>query len=81
MEDRNIYDNKGVAEKLLSCLSLCHNILRNQEGMTPESAFRELNRLLYVKYITERRGIEDLRYDEEYGILQIFDEVKREFNY
>lgn len=81
MEDRNIYDNKGVAEKLLSCLSLCHNILRNQEGMTPESAFRELNRLLYVKYITERRGIEDWRYDEEYGILQIFDEVKREFNY
>ena len=79
-EDRNIYDHKRVVERLLSRLSLCHNILRNQEGMTPERAFRELNRLLYVKYISERRGIEDWRYDEEYGIQQIFDEVKREFN-
>lgn len=80
-ENKNIYDNKGKAERLLSCLTLCHNILRNQERMSPESAFRELNRLLYVKYITERKGIEGWSYYEENEIRRIFEEVKSEFSY
>lgn len=80
--DRYRKNSKGTEEKLLSCLNLCHNILRSQEGMSPESAFRELNKLLYVKYISERYEDGDWRYHyEDDYVYRMFDRVKDEFRY
>lgn len=81
INDSNTIVRKQMAERLLSCLTMCHNILRSQDGMSPESAFRELNKLLFVKYISEKEG-EDWKYSngEDY-IHRIFDKVKLEFKY
>ena len=81
IKESNTNVSKEMAERLLSRLTMCHNILRSQEGMSPESAFRELNKLLYVKYISEKDG-EDWKYsnDEDY-IHRFFDKVKLEFEY
>lgn len=78
--DRNTVNSNDAAERLLSCLNLCHNILRSQEGMTSESAFRELNKLLYVKYISENELYYSWRYlyEEEY-VYRLFEIVKNEF--
>lgn len=81
IKESNTNVSKEMAERLLSRLTMCHNILRSQEGMSPENAFRELNKLLYVKYISEKDG-EDWKYsnDEDY-IHRFFDKVKLEFEY
>lgn len=47
-------ERKQIADKLQTVLTRCHNTLRNKEGMSPESAFRELNKLLFIKYISEK---------------------------
>lgn len=75
----NLKNNNG-AERLLACLTMCHNILRSQEGMSSESAYRELNRLLFVKYIKEKRGQDNWRHSEDEDIQRVFDEVKQEFS-
>ena len=52
-EKYNTTDSKQESERFLQALSWCHNILRSQEGMTTERAFRELLKLLFVKYVWE----------------------------
>lgn len=79
--DKTTYDSKWVVDKLLSNLTLCHNILRNQEGMTPESAFRELNKLLFVKFLYEKNDDKHLIAYEDDFIHQVFNEVKQEFEH
>ena len=81
INERNTIVRKQMAERLLSCLTMCHNILRSQEGMSPESAFRELNKLLFVKYISEKDG-EDRKYNNDEGYIhRLFVKVKEEFEY
>lgn len=81
IDERNTKVSKEMAERLLSLLTMCHNILRSQEGMSPERAFRELNKLLYVKYISEKLG-DDWKYsNNEVYIHRIFEEVKLRFEY
>lgn len=86
----NTIEMKEMAEGLSRSLSWCHNMLRSQEKMTSESAFRELNKLLYVKYITENileereemksflRGDGQIYPDHRFEYL--FDEVKKLFD-
>ena len=81
---------KEMAEGLSRSLSWCHNMLRSQEKMTSESAFRELIKLLYIKYITENipeereemksflKGDGQIYPDHRFEYL--FDEVKKRFD-
>lgn len=86
----NTIEMKEMADRLSRSLSWCHNMLRSQEKMTSESAFRELNKLLYIKYITENipekreemksflKGDGQIYPDHRFEHL--FDEVKKVFN-
>ena len=94
MEEMREYINsiemKEMAEGLSRSLSWCHNVLRSQEKMTSESAFRELIKLLYIKYITENipeereemksflKGNGQIYPDQRFEHL--FDEVKKVFD-
>lgn len=79
-----------MSEMLSRSLSWCHSILRSQEKMTSESAFRELTKLLYVKYITENipEGSEEkksfLKDDgqifQDQRFEHLFDEAKKAFD-
>ena len=86
----NSIDMKGMAEGLSRSLSWCHNMLRSQEKMTSESAFRELIKLLYIKYITDSKHE---KHEEMQSFLNddgqiypnqrfehLFDEVKKVFD-
>ena len=89
-EDINSIEMKEMAEGLSRSLSWCHNMLRSQEKMTSESAFRELTKLLYIKYITENipeereemksflKGAGQIYPDQKFEHL--FDEVKKVFD-
>lgn len=86
----NTNEMKEMAERLSRSLSWCHNMLRSQEKMTSESAFRELTKLLYIKYITEiipeereemksfLKGAGQIYPDQRFEHL--FDEVKKVFD-
>lgn len=81
---------KEIAEGLSRSLSWCHNMLRSHEKMTSESAFRELIKLLYIKFITENipeereemksflKGDGQIYPDHKFEYL--FDEVKKVFD-
>lgn len=43
-----------MIEHVQRILSWCHNTLRNEEGLSPLDAFKELNKLLFMKWIIER---------------------------
>lgn len=86
----NTIEIKEMADGLSRSLSWCHNMLRSQEKMTSESAFRELTKLLYIKYITENtperrkemksflKGDGQIYPDQRFEHL--FDEVKKVFD-
>ena len=86
----NTIEMKEMAEALSRSLSRCHNMLRSQEKMTSEGAFRELSKLLYIKYITENipeerekmksflKGDGQIYPDQRFEHL--FDEVKNVFD-
>lgn len=86
----NKIEMKEMAEALSRSLSRCHNMLRSQEKMTSEGAFRELSKLLYIKYITENipeerekmksflKGDGQIYPDQRFEHL--FDEVKNMFD-
>lgn len=90
IEYNNTIEGKEMADKLSKSLSWCHNMLRSQEKMTSESAFKELNKLLYIKYITEYNSKEreklqtflsgkDQIYPDQ-RFEHLFDEVKKIFD-
>lgn len=62
-----------TSERLQALLTQCHNMLRSHEGLSPESAFRELNKLLFVKLESEKSGFDI--YQEE-TITTLFEKVK-----
>jgi len=79
-----------MSEMLSRSLSWCHSMLRSQEKMTSESAFRELIKLLYIKYFTENipeereemkcflKGDRQIYPDQRFEHL--FDKVKKVFD-
>lgn len=86
----NIIEMKEMADGLSRSLSWCHNMLRSQEKMTSESAFKELTKLLFLKYVTENLSEEReemksyLKGDGQIYIDQrfehLFNEVKKAFD-
>lgn len=75
----NLYktEKEFASEKLQALLTQCHNMLRSYEGLSPESAFRELNKLLFVKLESEKCDI-DIYNDEAVTIL--FEKVKHHYH-
>lgn len=65
-----------TSERLQALLTQCHNMLRSHEGLSPESAFRELNKLLFVKLESEKSDF-DVFQDET--ITTLFEKVKRHY--
>ena len=65
-----------TSERLQALLTQCHNMLRSHEGLSPESAFRELNKLLFVKMESEKSD-RDVYQDETINTL--FEKVKRHY--
>ena len=86
----NIIETKKMIDGLSRSLSWCQNMLRSQEKMTSESAFKELTKLLFIKYVTENtpeerdeiksylKGDGQIYPDQRFEHL--FDEVKKIFD-
>lgn len=46
-------------------LSRCHNIIRNVDKLSPEAAFDEISKILFIKMLYERDAKEELVYSKE----------------
>ena len=76
----------------LKALSRCHNIIRNIDKLSPEAAFDEISKILFIKLLYERNAKEELVYNrekflkdesasnkKENYIQYLFDEVKSQY--
>lgn len=75
-----------MREQFLRILTWCYNTLRNESSLTPGEAFRELNRLLYVRYVFEERKDVDIYQYINHSIIpgedvlgELFLKVKEQF--
>ena len=94
-QNLNLFVNKvrGFSkEKFLKTLSRCHNIIRNVDKLSPEAAFDEISKVLFIKMLYERNAKEELVYSKEKFIKDelaykgdldyiqyLFDEVKETY--
>lgn len=79
-------------DQFLKTLSRCHNIIRNVDKLSPEAAFDEISKVLFIKMLYERDAKEELVYSKEKFLKEeaafkkggdyiqyLFDEVKRQY--
>ncbi|MCD8295047.1 MAG: N-6 DNA methylase [Clostridia bacterium] len=52
-------------EEFLRALSRCHNIIRNTDKLSPEAAFDEISKVLFIKMLYERDSKDELVYSKE----------------
>lgn len=52
-------------DNFLKVLSRCHNIIRNVDKLSPEAAFDEISKILFIKMLYERDAKEELVYSKE----------------
>ena len=52
-------------ESFLKTLSRCHNIIRNMDKFSPEAAFDEISKVLFLKMLYERDAKDELVYSKE----------------
>lgn len=52
-------------DQFLKTLSRCHNIIRNVDKLSPEAAFDEISKILFIKMLYERDAKEELVYSKE----------------
>lgn len=52
-------------EIFLKTLSRCHNIIRNIDKFSPEAAFDEISKILFLKMLYERDAKDELVYNKE----------------
>ena len=52
-------------DQFLKTLSRCHNIIRNVDKLSPEAAFDEISKILFIKMLYERDAKEELVYTKE----------------
>lgn len=83
-------------DNFLKILSRCHNIIRNVDKFSPEAAFDEISKVLFLKMLYERSALGELVYSKEKFIKDekeylkkvpsgdyiqhLFDEVKGSFS-
>lgn len=75
-----------MREQFLRILAWCYNTLRNESSLTPDEAFQELNKLLYVRYVFEERKNVDIYQYIDHSIIpdedvlgELFLKVKEQF--
>lgn len=80
-------------DNLIQAFSRCHNIIRNNDKLSPESAFDEISKVIFIKMLYERKPHGELIYskakferDEQQWLnnnknkdysAHLFDEVKK----
>lgn len=52
-------------DKFLRILTRCHNIIRNVDKFSPEAAFDEISKILFIKMLYERDAKEELVYSKD----------------
>ena len=52
-------------DNFLKTLSRCHNIIRNVDKLSPEAAFDEISKILFIKMLYERDAKEELIYSKD----------------
>ena len=52
-------------DKFLKTLTRCHNILRNVDKLSPEAAFDEISKILFIKMLYERDAKDELVYSKD----------------
>ena len=80
-------------DKFLKTLTRCHNIIRNVDKLSPEAAFDEISKILFIKMLYERDANEELVYSKDkfirdelsYNgevdyIQHLFNEVKKTYS-
>lgn len=80
-------------DKFLKSLTRCHNIIRNVDKLSPEAAFDEISKILFIKMLYERDAKEELVYSKDkfikdelsYNgevdyIQHLFNEVKKAYS-
>lgn len=86
---------RNTKEALLQAFERCHNIVRNNDKLSPEGAFDEISKVIFVKMMYERKPEGELifssgkyRSDEKRFlethpqgdyVAHLFDEVKKHF--
>ena len=63
-------DKQFEREEFTRILTKCHNIIRNNDKLSPEAAFDEISKVLFVKIWKEKKG--------QTYTLELFDEEKRQ---
>lgn len=50
---------KNSKEDFIRCLSICHNIIRNNDKLSPEASFDEISKILFIKMMYESKPSND----------------------
>lgn len=59
--DKYIRDTKSFTrEEFTKLLSRCHNIIRNNDKLSPEASFDEISKILFMKIMYERNATEEM---------------------
>jgi len=59
--DKYIKDTKTFTrEEFTKLLTRCHNIIRNNDKLSPEAAFDEISKILFMKIMYEREATEEM---------------------
>lgn len=52
-------------DQFTTLLSKCHNIIRNNDKLSPEAAFDEISKILFMKIMYERKSDQELIFSKE----------------
>ncbi|WP_202912435.1 restriction endonuclease subunit M [Sphingobacterium olei] len=52
-------------DQFTALLSKCHNIIRNNDKLSPEAAFDEISKILFMKIMYERKSDQDLIFSKD----------------
>jgi len=52
-------------DQFTALLSKCHNIIRNNDKLSPEAAFDEISKILFMKIMYERKSNQDLIFSRD----------------
>ncbi|SEW46008.1 type I restriction enzyme M protein [Chitinophaga sp. YR573] len=87
--DKYIKETKSFTrEEFTKLLTRCHNIIRNNDKLSPEAAFDEISKILFMKIMYERNATEEMIFskakfqaDEKNYELVIRPKLKNEVAY
>jgi type I restriction enzyme M protein len=87
--DKYIRETKSFTrEEFTKLLTRCHNIIRNNDKLSPEAAFDEISKILFMKIMYERKATEEMIFskakfqaDEKNYELVIRPKLKKEVAY